>query len=226
MAAERRQRLRARLGALLGLLSVVACAHPGPPPVVNPALLEASQSGDALALSDALEALIENGSATPADREFAYERVSAQGSESDTVEYSFARAAITGRLVQQRGLMGARLIPEVEKWALRSRELDPGFRDGAAARLLGTLYVIAPGSLVEHGDSETGLELLEGLVAEHPEVPENHLRLAEAYIALGDPDPAGPSLCFAVAHRAQLRRDDQALLDRLVESAGVPDCSE
>ena len=246
MAAERRLRRPARPGlpfaALhapqtglpvgllrrlpLALLLVLACAHPGPPPVVNPSLLEAAQSGDALVLSDALEVLIENGTATTADREFAYGRVSAQGAESDTVEYTFARAAITGRLVQQRGLMGARQIPEVEKWALRSRELDPGFRDGAATRLLGTLYVIAPGSLVDHGDSETGLELLEGLVAEHPEVPENHLRLAEAYIALGDPDPAGPSLCFAVAHREKLRRDDQDLLDRLVATTGAPDCNE
>ena len=76
----------------------------------------------------------------------------------------FARADVTGRLVQQRGFLAANLVPDIERAARRSRELDPNFRDGAATRLLGTLYVIAPAAVLEHGDSEQGLELLEGLV--------------------------------------------------------------
>ncbi len=218
MAAER----RLRFPALLCFLFATACTHA--PPVVNPELRAATQGGDALEISDALEALIESGAATPADREYAYQVVSAK--VVDTAAYAFARAAVTGRLVQQRGLTGARLIDEVEIWALRSRELDPGFRDGAATRLLGTLYVIAPGALVKHGDSEQGLELLEGLVNEHPDIIENQLRLAEAYIALGDPDPAGPALCICLAHRQALRRDDQQLLDQLVATAGMRQCDE
>ena len=218
MVAEHRQRSL----ALLWLLIATACA--GPPPVVNPELMAVAQRSDALATSDALEALIERGADTPADREFAYAAV--QKPELDTVAYAFARAAVTGRLVQQRGLSGARQIGEVEFWAQRSRTLDPDFRDGAATRLLGTLYVIAPGSLVEHGDSERGLELLEALVREHPEIVENQLRLAEAYIALGDPDPAGPALCVCLAKRDALRRDDQQLLDQLVATTGRPDCDE
>jgi hypothetical protein len=51
---------------------------------------------------------------------------------------------------------------------LRSIKLDPKFRNDAASRLLGTMYVVAPSSFVEHGDSEQGLELLEGLVDEYP----------------------------------------------------------
>ena len=47
-------------------------------------------------------------------------------------------------------------VRDVERSARRSRELDPGFRDSAATRLLGTLYVIAPASLLKHGDSEAG----------------------------------------------------------------------
>lgn len=218
MVAERRLPSR----ALLGLLIATACASPTPR-VVNPSLSAAAQTRDALAISDALEALIESGSDTPADREFAYEAVSATPGE--TAADSFARAAVTGRLVQQRGLTGAPLIGEVERFALRSRTLDPDFREGAATRLLGTLYVIAPGALVEHGDSERGLELLEGLVSAHPETLENQLRLAEAYIALGDPDPAAPSLCICIARRSELRRDDQKLLDQLVATA-APACDE
>ena len=86
--------------------------------------------------------------------------------------------------------------------------------------------MIAPATFLEHGDSEQGLELLEQLVQEHPDVAENQLRLAEAYIALGDPEPAAPHLCVCLAQRAALRRDDQQLLDQLVATAGTPDCGE
>jgi hypothetical protein len=218
MVAER----LARIPALLGLLLATACATP--PAIVSPELIAVKERRDALLTSDTLEALIERGADTPSDREYAYAAV--RQTELDTAAYAFARAAVTGRLVQQRGLRGAGLIGEVETWALRSRTLDPDFRGGAATRLLGTLYVIAPGSLVAHGDSERGIELLEQLAREHPEVVENQLRLAEAYIALGDPDPAGPALCSSLERRETLRRDDQQLLDQLVATTGTPDCGE
>jgi hypothetical protein len=210
--------------ALLCLLFASACATPPSRLVVSADLAAATKQGDALATSDALEALIERGAEASGDREYAYEMVCQQA--TDSAAGSFARAAVTGRLVQQRGLTGASLIGEVETFALRSRALDPGFRGGAATRLLGTLYVIAPGAFLAHGDSERGIELLEELVSEHPEVVENQLRLAEAYIALGDPDPAGLPLCVCLAHRDALRRDDQQLLDQLVETTGAPDCDK
>jgi hypothetical protein len=216
MAGERALRLAVALVAC----SLAACVTIRGP--VHPEVQTAVQGGDALAISDALEALIQQGADTPADREFAYDAV--KDDETDTAAATFARAAITGRLVQQRGLLGADLVGDVERNARRSRELDPGFRDGAATRLLGTLYIIAPAIYLKHGDSELGLELLEGLVEQWPDVPENHLRLAEAYIALRDPGPAQPHLCRALASRAALRPDDRALLDRLVESSGPPNC--
>ncbi len=205
---------------MLGLLLLSGCASP--PAVVNPELLTPAEQGDALATADALEALIERGADTLADREYAYAAV--QQGEQDTAAYAFARAAVTGRLVQQRGLPGAKLVGEVEHWALRSRELDPGFRDGAATRLLGTLYVIAPAAFLDRGDSEYGLELLEQLTQERPDMVENQLRLAEAYISLGDPEPATPHLCACLERRDALRRDDRELLARLVATAGVPEC--
>lgn len=187
-------------------------------------LAEIAQKGDALAISDALEALIAEGKDTPADRELALNAVRAK--EQQTSAYAFARAAITGRVVQSRGLTGAGLVADVERWALLSRKLEPEFRNGAAARLLGTLYVMAPGGWLEHGDSEQGLELLEGLVKKYPGQLENHLRLAEAYISLGDPAPATPYLCRCRARRGELRRDDQLLLDHLFADAGQPKCPE
>ncbi len=189
---------------------------------VSPALVAAKEKHDALAVADALEELIANGTDRAEDRQFAFDVVRAK--PIDTAEYTYARAVVTGRLVQQRGLLGAELVGEVEHFARRSRELNPNFRTGAATRMLGTLYVIAPPALLHHGDSETGLELLEGLVQAHPEVIENHLRVGEAYIALGDHEPATKYLCKCQAEQARMRRDDRMLLAQLMKDAGNPKC--
>jgi hypothetical protein len=187
-------------------------------------LQDTAKGGDALAISDALEALIAEGKGTPADREFALNAIKERPER--TAAYAFARAAVTGRVVQVRGMLGAGLAGEVERWALESRRLDPDFRGGAATRMLGTLYVMAPSGWLEHGDSEQGITMLESLVKAHPETLENHLRLAEAYITLGDAAPATPYLCRCVAHRADLRHDDQLLLDHLYGDAGKPRCPD
>jgi hypothetical protein len=199
-----------------------ACAIRGS--TVHRDLSAAADRQDALALSDALEALIAARRDTPADRQYAYDVVRVR--EEDTAPSMFARAAVTGRLVQDKGLLAANLVPEVERCARRSRELDPEFRGGAATRLLGTLYVMAPAGLLEHGDSEVGVELLEGLVRTHPEVLENHLRLAEAYVALHDPNPAGPHLCRCLAQEEALRPDERELLHQLVIDAQLPPCPQ
>jgi hypothetical protein len=207
------------LPIVLGL--VFGCASRKP---VHPEVTAAAQRNDVLALSDALEALINAGTDTPAEREYAYQIVHAH--EEDTAAAMFARAAVTGRFVQQRGLLAANLIGDIERCARRSRELDPSFRNGAATRLLGTMYVIAPSTLLTHGDSEVGVELLEGLVVTFPDTLENHLRLAEAYIALGDLPPAYPHLCRCLAHKSALVPDDQILLSHLVANAGTPPCAD
>jgi hypothetical protein len=189
----------------------------------HPELETVAQQGDTLALSDALEALIAQGQDTPADRAYAYSMVRTR--EPHTAATAYARASITGRFVQDQGLRAATLIPEVERYGLRSRELDPNFRDGAAALLLGKLYVMAPTAFLERGDSETGLELLEEITTAYPDRPENHLRLAEAYLTLHDPEPAGPHLCFCLAHQAALRPDDQQVLKALLDEAGPLPCA-
>jgi len=213
------------LSASLGALPACFGGTTGAPGSnVNSALTIAAQTHDALAIADALEELIAQGADTSADRQFAYAQVRAQA--VDTAAYAYARAVVTGRLVQQKGLLGADMVGEVEHYARRSRALDPNFRDGAATRMLGTLYVVAPAALLKNGDSETGLELLEELVQKRPDMPENNLRLAEAYIALGDTEPAKPYLCRASAGRARLRRDEQSLLAQLLKDAGNPRCVE
>lgn len=220
-----RTALRSPLLSLLAALSLVAlpgCPPAAPPPPPPAPLQSALDRGDALATADALEALIDDGADNEHARQLAYDRVKAK--EEPTAAYAFARAMVTGRLVQIRGLSAAFLVREMEEWAEKSVALDPTFRGGAATRMLGSLYVLAPGSLLKHGDSEKGLEMLEKLAQEHPDVPENHLRHAEALIALGDTAPAAGPLCKAQAQRERLRKDDQRLLAKLFQDAGSPAC--
>ena len=205
-------RSRTALAAVvLGCATLAAC---GPIKNIKVPLPSLGVSVDCLAISDALEALIEAGTDTPAARATAYDKVRQSPCDA-TAGAAFGRAAVTGRVVQEKGLLAANLVRDVEFYARRSRELDPGFRDLAATRMLGTLYVLAPAALLKHGDSESGLEMLETMTREHPDVPENHLRLAEAYISLGDNRAARPEVCQSLAVRSRLRRDDQALLNQL-----------
>ena len=218
-------RLPAAFACALALASLTTgcCLLPasGPP---QASLADVAAKGDALAISDALERLVAEGRDTPSDREYALKAIRAR--PENTAAYAFARAAVTGRVVQTRGFGGMGLAREVEHWSEVSRKLDPGFRNGAAARMLGTLYVMAPSGWLEHGDSEQGLQLLEGLVKTYPDAPENRLRLAEAYISLGDPGPATPYLCRCQAQKAELRRDDQLFLEHLFADAGHPPCPQ
>jgi hypothetical protein len=216
--------VRLRETVLASVIAILAPACSGASMgVASPEMTAIVGKGDALAISDALEALIAEGKDSRRDRELALDAITAH--PENTAAYAFARAAVTGRVVQVRGVFSAaNLVREVEHWSEVSRKLDPNFRDGAATRMLGTLYVMAPSSLVEHGTSEDGFELLEGLANRAPNVVENQLRLGEAYVAQGDKASAVPYLCRCLARKAALRHDDQALLDHLFADAGNPQC--
>jgi hypothetical protein len=175
-----------------------------------------------LTISDILESLIAEGRDSDDDRAFAYGLVADRPVHS--AADAFARAAIAGRLAQHSGLGAPDRVAEVERYARMSRRLDPSFRNGAAQRMLGTLYVLAPAVLVEHGDSEEGLELLIDLERKYPDDLQTRLRLSEAYVALGDEEPAHPHLCFCIAHRDELRADERNLLERLLEEIDPVDC--
>lgn len=175
-----------------------------------------------LAVADALEALVARAADTHTDRKYAYQRV--RDLPARSAEDALGHAIIAGRLAQISGLSAVSLVAEVERYARQSAELDPSLRAGAAQRLLGTLYVNAPSTMLAHGDSETGLELLQGVVKRFPNHVANHLRLAEGYLALSDPGPARPHLCYCLAHRAELRLDEQKLLLELREQAHLSQC--
>lgn len=179
----------------------------------------ATVPGDALGVSDSLETKIEAGSASEDDRVRALEQVRAIPDDG-SAGYAFARAAVAGRVAELRGIKAGKLVGEAEGFARKSIERDPEFRERAASRMLGSLWVMAPPRLLEHGDSEKGLAMLETLAKEQPDEPLNHLRLAEAYVFLGDAEPAVPHLCIVSQGEGALRRDDRALLQRLMDEAG------
>lgn len=207
---------------LLIVLALVAACKPAPsstPPKTEAESAEPAPTVDARAVLDALEADIEAGTATEDDRKAALETVTA-APDDGSAAYAYAKAALAGRLAELRGVKAGKLVTQAERYARLSIERDPDYDEGAATRMLGTLYVMAPGRLVEHGDAETGLSLLEALVEARPADPRNQLRVAEAYVALDDPDPAAEYLCAAHQDRERLRESDQALLDQLSEVFG------
>ncbi len=205
-----------------GLILAAALAIVGackPEGTVDPTISEVG--ADAVAVHQALEQRIAAGGASEADRASALEQ--ARGAPDDgSAAYAYARAAVAGRMAEERGLQALDLLDEIRDWASKSIERDPSYQGMAATRMLGTLHVLA-GRHFEGGDSEKGLELLEGVLEALPDAVVNHLRVAEAYIALGDPEPAFERLCVAQAGRAQLTAEEQRLLDALVVDAGGPE---
>lgn len=209
---------------LAALLAVTTIAAPGCKPAAdlnNPSFAE---TRTAIEVYEKLEALIDAQKDSKQDREDAYALVVKRAEEN--ADYYFARAAVAGRLAENRGLQAMGLVTEAEDYAIRCRAAEPDYREGSATRLLGSLYVLAPASLLKKGDSETGLELLEGEVKAHPDRLISRLRLAEAYIALGDPDPATEHLCVVQQGESKLGAGDKRLLGKLLQDAGKIECAD
>ncbi|PIE18399.1 MAG: hypothetical protein CSA66_04770 [Proteobacteria bacterium] len=213
--------------AAAGLLAALAFAAPpactygtSAPPLdkVNPALVALSNA-EPIALADRLEGLIAEGRDTSEDREFAYWVIAQQ--EPGSAPSAFARASTAGRVAELKGLNAGVQVAEAERYAAVSRRLDPDFRQGAAQALLGSLYVHAPASMVAHGDSEKGLTLLREVHARWPDNPRHRLRLAEAYVALGDDAPAYALLCWCRARADVYRADERALLVQMLDDVDL-----
>lgn len=207
--------LRCAVRSFLILVLCVACTPPPSAAVTAPG----APPADPVAVYDELESAIAASGDSEQQRVDALARV--EGAPDDgSAAYAFVRGALNGRVAELRGANAGKLVTEAEAWARKSLERDPGYRDGAATQMLGSLYVMAPARLLEHGDSEKGLEMLEALVQAKPEQPRYRLRLAQAYLHLGDDDAARPHLCTSLAGRQSLRADEQKLLDGLVDGAG------
>ena len=75
------------------------------------------------------------------------------------------------------------LVPEIEKEGKIALMIDPRFDHAGPHRLLGALYLRAPGWPASIGDPEEALMHLMSAVEIAPDYPENHLYLAEALLA-------------------------------------------
>ena len=176
---------------------------------------------DAWAVHEALEQQIAGPGASESERKAALEQVRL-AADDNSAGYAYARASVAGRLAETRGLKALKLLEEMRDWCEESIARDATFEGMAATRMLGTLHALA-GQHFDGGDSEYGLELLESVVDAHADVPRNHLRLAEGYVALGDPESAFEGLCTAVAGRSELEAAEAVLLDGLLEEIGGAD---
>lgn len=204
----------------LCMLALAACVPKTPASSQVPEqLAQASEAEDPLKLLDELDALIADGQEAAKERVYAYERAG-KLADDGSAGWAFARAALAGRLAELRGAGAGKLVTEAERLCLLAIERDRGFRDGAARRMLGTLYVMAPPRLVEHGDAEKGLEMLEALAKEAPDNAKNRLRVGQAYVHLDDAEPGFEHLCAARNAKQQLPQDEQRLLDALTQDAG------
>jgi tetratricopeptide (TPR) repeat protein len=207
---------------MLGVLALGVGPACKPKGSVDPSIASiATEDVGAWAVHEALEARIAAQTDSPADRQAALDKVRA-APDDQTAAYAYARASVAGRVAEGRGLKALKLLEEIRTWAQRSIERDREFQAMAATRMLGTLLALA-GQHLDGGDSEQGLELLESVVAAHPNEAINRVRLAEAFIALGDPEPALDELCAAAAlldQGAGLRDEEQRLFESLVSEVG------
>ena len=91
-------------------------------------------------------------------------------------------------------LMGAlSLLGEVESEWQTAMKLDENFDYAGADRNLGALYRDAPGWPLSLGSRANARQHLLRAVSLHPEYPENHLNLIEAYLKWNDHSQAAPA---------------------------------
>jgi len=101
----------------------------------------------------------------------------------DNPEYHYYLALSIGLEVRHASIAEASLkIRALMSTLERVIELDEGYDEGGALRVLGALYAKAPPWPTGPGDLDKALELLERAVEDHPGHPLNHLFYAEALI--------------------------------------------
>jgi len=92
-------------------------------------------------------------------------------------------AYLTGLEAENDSLRGLELVPIIEREALIASDLSPVIDHGGPNRMLGTLYLRAPGFPVSIGDSARAVDHYRLAVDQDPEFLENRLGLAEALLA-------------------------------------------
>ena len=107
------------VGAALACFLASACNKlPG---TTSPDLRAAAKAQDLPAVLAELEKMVDAQRATERDREFAYDQAK-RSHDDGSAGWAYARAAITGRLAESKGLKALWLIKEIEQYARSSIE--------------------------------------------------------------------------------------------------------
>ncbi len=95
----------------------------------------------------------------------------------------YLNAYLAGLEAERQPLHGRALVPVIEREAQAAADLNPDFDRGGPDRMLGELYLRAPGPPISIGDPEKAVAHYRRAVEVAPENTENRLGLAEALLA-------------------------------------------
>jgi len=92
----------------------------------------------------------------------------------------YLAAILTGLVAENDPARGLSLVPDIESEAAKAVELEPGIDNAGPHRLLGELYLQAPGFPISIGDKELAVEHFREAVRIAPTHYENRLDLIDA----------------------------------------------
>jgi hypothetical protein len=124
--------------------------------------------------------------------------------ESGLAHYLMAH--LTAYEAERNPTRGLQLVPVIEKEAIMAASLNPAIDHGGPDRMLGELYLRAPGFPMSVGDSERSVAHFRKAVTHDPSYPENRLGLVEALMAQEENGEACTELSTVIAG---LMRPDQ-----------------
>jgi len=141
--------------------------------------------------------------------------------DSSRVEGYYYRAAAIGLFIQENKLKGRSGMSDIRADAQRAIELDPTFSHGGPYRVLGTLYLRAPGPPTGIGSVRRALLNLKRAHEVAPNHPANILRLAEAHLEAGNSAEAASLLDTFDAALASYDGSDLAEEDWQADAAAL-----
>ncbi len=103
--------------------------------------------------------------------------------EPDNADAHYLAAYLNGLGAKNNPWEALGLVKLLEKEALRTIELDPTLNKAGPHRMLGSLYLKAPGSPVSVGDYEKSLEQFEKAMAIAPDYYKNRIGYAQSLVA-------------------------------------------
>jgi tetratricopeptide (TPR) repeat protein len=118
----------------------------------------------------------------------------AQASPSaDDAEMAYLHALNLGLFVRAKGMMAVGRLSELVA-QLKVAGTTPALDEGGPLRVLGLLYVKAPGWPMGPGDLDAALDLLRQAARDFPNHPLNHLYLAYALVDAGERQQAAEEI--------------------------------